>query len=107
MTDTDTTITEGAILVSTWGHGQTNVDFYKVLKIKNGWATLTKIYTDVVEPLEDYMGEYVEAWDSSNSQSQTFRRKIQSHRGTEYVPIDTFSAASVWNGKPVLQTHTH
>jgi len=35
------------------------------------------------------------------------RRKVQQWGAGQYVATSSYSAASVWEGDPVLQTHTH
>ena len=98
-------ITEGAILRSSWGYDQTNIDFYKVVSVKNDWAWLVRIGQTVVENLPQYMGERVVADDST--QGKKFRRKIKNYGNSDYVAINSYAGASVWSGEPQLQTHTH
>lgn len=87
------------ILVSTWGWEQTNVSFYRVLKTSASSAWLVqlgvkKIYTSemagIAEPL------------SSNESPNVLRRKIKTSKmdGRQYVLINEYADAEVWNGKP-------
>lgn len=100
-------IQEGTILVEKWGYDQTNVDFYKVLSVKNDWVQITAIKKEITEYAPKAMGEYVIPFDNSGPDSKKMRRKVQHYRTTEYVNTSSFSAASIWDGNPVLQTHTH
>jgi hypothetical protein len=98
-------IEAGSILRSSWGYDQTNIDFYKVISVKNGWASVAKIGQEIVEDLPAYMGEKVIPFEGKIGAA--FRRKIQSYATDDYVGINSYQAASVWNGKPQMQTHTH
>jgi len=100
-------IQEGTILVDKWGYEQTNVDFYKVLSVKNDWVQITAIQKEITEYAPDAMGEYVIPFDTSGPDSKKMRRKVQQHGESEYVNTSSYSAASIWEGDPVLQTHTH
>jgi hypothetical protein len=94
----------GTILKSSWGYDQTNIDFFKVVKVVNGWATVRPIGQKIVErtgwasetvvPNEEVMGA-------------AFRRKVKNYGSEDYVGIHSFSAASVWDGQPEYQSHTH
>jgi hypothetical protein len=100
-------IQEGTILVDKWGYDQTNVDFYKVVSAKNGWVQITAIQKTITEHVPQAMGEYVIPFDTSTPDSKKMRRKVQQHGESEYVNTSSYSAASIWEGAPVLQTHTH
>ena len=99
-------IETNSILKSSWGYDQTNIDFYEVIKVKNDWATIQKIGQEIVENMPEYMGEKViPAIDYKIG--KPFRRKITTFSSGDYVGIHSYSAASVWEGKPETQTHTH
>jgi hypothetical protein len=98
-------IEAGTILKSSWGYDQTNIDFYKVVSVKNGWASVAKIGQEIIEDLPAYMGEKVVPFESK--MGAAFRRKIKNFMNEDYVGINSYQAASVWDGKPQVQTHTH
>jgi hypothetical protein len=98
-------IEAGSILRSSWGYDQTNIDFYKVISVKNGWASVAKIGQKIVEDLPAYMGEKVVPFEGY--MNMAFRRKIKNFMNEDYVGINSYQAASVWDGKPQIQTHTH
>ena len=100
-------IQEGTILVDKWGYDQTNVDFYKVMSVKNGWVQITEIHKYITKYVPQAMGEYVIPFDTSGPDSKKMRRKVQDWGTDHYVKTSSYSAASVWGGDPVLQTHTH
>lgn len=97
-------ITEGSILRSSWGYDQTNIDFYKVVSVKNGWAWIVPLGQTIVEYASMYMGEYVVPTDETGKK---FRRKVHNYGSGDFVGINDYQSASVWSGKPQLQTHTH
>jgi hypothetical protein len=100
----DRKIAEGSVLECSWGYDQTNIDFFKVLSVKNGWAWIVPVAQEIVEYQPSYMGEKVMPLEEVVT-GPKFRRKIGA--GGEYVKIRSYSGASVWNGKPKMQTHTH
>jgi len=98
-------IEAGTILKSSWGYDQTNIDFYKVVSVNNGWATVAPIGQEIVEQMPVYMGEKVVPFEGK--MGAKFRRKIKNFMSEDYVGINSYQSASVWDGKPELQTHTH
>lgn len=96
-------ITEGAIIKSQWGYDQTNIDFYSVTKVNNGWAWLQPIGQTVTEEA-GFLSEYVVPNPEVTS-GKVFRRKIKSYTSGDYVAIETYAGGSVWSGKPCLQSH--
>ncbi len=100
-----TKIETGSVLKSSWGYDQTNINFYRVVDVKNNWATLEPIGQTVIETLAGYMGERVAPFNVTTGKK--FRRKIKHFLGEDMVGINTYAAASLWNGTPQLQTQTH
>lgn len=88
----------GDILVSTWGYDQTNVNFYRVVKL-NGktMVTLQSIAAKVETPARHLaMSDYVTA-DLDSRGGKPFRVKPDSQGR---VGLSSYSSASPWNGKP-------
>lgn len=100
----DNTITAGTVLVSSWGYDQTNVDFYEVQKVANGWAWIQPIGQETVETTS-YLSETVIP--NSQPHGKIFRRKVRSFSSGDYVAITDYASAKPWNGKPKYQSHTH
>jgi hypothetical protein len=98
-------IQEGSILRSSWGYDQTNIDFYKVVGVKNGWAWIVPLGQEITEYAPAYMSEYVVP--SGEVVGKKVRRKIRNYGNGDSVGINDYQSASVWSGKPQLQTHTH
>ena len=49
----------GDLLYSSWGWEQTNIDFYKVIEVKNKTLTIVRIGENVVEGSQGFMSERV------------------------------------------------
>ena len=94
----------GTILKSSWGYDQTNIDFFKVVKVSNGWATIQPIGPKIVERT-GWASETVVPNEEVTGAS--FRRKIKVHGSMCWVKIHSFSGADVWDGLPEFQSHTH
>lgn len=93
---------ENDILECSWGYDQTNVDFYKVLKVKNGWATVQAIGTS-----EESDGGFMTGMATPNlsKTGRTFRRKIHNWGNGDAIGISSYSSASIWDGKPARTSH--
>jgi len=98
------TITAGTVIKSTWGYDQTNVDFYQVTKVQNGFAYLQPIGQEIVEQT-GYLAERVVP--NFVPCGKVMRRKVRNYGADDYVGISDYASGSVWNGTPVTQTHTH
>jgi hypothetical protein len=98
-------IEQGSILKSSWGYDQTNIDFFEVVKVSNGWATIQKIGSSYFEDAGFLSETVMPAIDYKIG--KPFRRKIHAFSSGDYVGITSYSGGSVWNGKPQLQSHTH
>lgn len=112
----------GDILYSSWGYDQTNIDFYKVVKVSAASVWIQKV-GQVWEQLDGFLGEYVIPTDSSDYQVRDWdtnefitkthpikQKRIQTKFAGEngwYVSINDYASAYPWDGKPKLQTHTH
>jgi len=97
-------IKEGEILESTWGYGQTNVDFYMVKSVKGQWATVQEIGQEIASD-EGWMAETVVP--NREPKGAPFRRKIREGTRGEYqwVGINSYAVALPWSGSPQFQSH--
>jgi hypothetical protein len=86
------------ILYSTWGYEQTNVDFYKVVKVQNGWATLQSLKSRH-EDTPQWMTYRATPGEPTNA--KPFRRKIKNYGSGDWVGLTTYSHASEWDGQPI------
>lgn len=121
----------GDILYSSWGYDQTNIEFFKVVKVSEFSAWIQQLGAKVVE-VTGWAHENVVPTDSSqyqvrnwNNEEDEFgnvnhfvtktypvtRHKIKEKtwqkEGGYYVSLNSFSSAEPWDGKPKGQSHTH
>ena len=83
------------ILVSKWGYEQTNIDFYKVIKVTNKMVTIQKL--DTIELNDETMSCWKMPLDKVKEKS--FRRKIHNFNSEEFIYINSYSIAKKWNCK--------
>ena len=106
----------GAIIDSSWGYDQTNIDFYRIEKRSGLMLTLAPLQSELTETHfmsgtrlptatpKDYATDHDAAWDNKDLQNPkpTFRRKLR--MGKDGNPTGLCIAhgwASLWDGKPV------
>ena len=104
----DVTLNElevGDIFVSSWGYGQTNIDFYELVAFAGKTqVVLRPIEKKITKYARSQMGEYVRAVPGKYTGGK-IRKKFQ-HGG---VSLSSFSAAFPVEDprEEFLQTHTH
>lgn len=91
------TVKVGDIFVSSWGYDQTNIDFYKVLVVKNKTAILGEIgqkreYTGYMN------GRCVP--DPTVDGKKTLTKRIMSMNGSPYFKMASYASAYPWSGSP-------
>jgi hypothetical protein len=74
----------GAILESSWGYEQTNIDFYRIEKRKGDWVWLIPLH-------------------SRNMENDTANMRGTSEPGEPYTAGEYVSCIGDWNGKPILR----
>jgi hypothetical protein len=108
----------GDILYSSWGYDQTNIEFFKVVKVSEFSVWIQQVCGKVVEvtgwahqnvvPTDS--SEYeVRNWEGEGYITKTFpikRHKIQQFRNGYGVSLNSFSSAWLWDGKPKGQSQT-
>lgn len=121
----------GDTLYSSWGYDQTNIDFYKVVKVSEfsvwiqetgkeivevtGWAHERVVPTDSTTYQVRNWDSEKDEWDNVNHFiTKTYpisRHKIKhfdwKDEESYYVTLNSFSHASLWDGKPKDASHTH
>lgn len=96
----------GDIWSCSWGYDQTNVDFYKIVKVTPKTVTLQKIDTKHHEALNGLAERVVPDPDSvCKWQPKPFRRKISWYRDEPQCKIESYSFARPWDGEPEYQSH--
>lgn len=94
----------GDIFYSSWGYDQTNVDFYEVVGISGKQVAIRQIHEKVVR--SDTSADYVVPMPGKFVSGEPVLKKIPSkgYQGTPYLRLNSFSGASLWDGKPKYQT---
>lgn len=83
------------ILVSKWGYEQTNVDFYKVLKVTSSTVIIQELET--IEQSDGDMTGWIMPIDKFKG--KPLRRKLQSFNDEKFVYINKYSIAKKWNNQ--------
>ena len=91
--------------ISTWGHEQTNVDFYKVLKMSNSSVTLIEVKSKHSHNDKGWGHYSATPTDEVAPYAEPFRKKIQrDNEGIPYCKIRAGKYAHLWDGKVVNGT---
>jgi hypothetical protein len=92
----------GAILVSSWGYEQTNVDFYVVVEMTAKMVKLLSLYKRTHQE-DGYcsMAGKTTATNDINFRGEMLKKKIQNggYSGGGYVKIESYAYAKLWDGK--------
>jgi hypothetical protein len=116
----------GDILYSSWGYDQTNIEFFKVVKVSEfsvwiqeigkkvvevtGWAHQNVVPVDSAEYQVRNWDNEKDDWDNVNTfitkTHPIQRKKIQDYGDGYGVSLNSFSSAWIWDGKPKGQSQT-
>ena len=116
----------GDILYSSWGYDQTNIEFFKVVKVSEfsvwiqeigkkvvevtGWAHQNVVPVDSPEYQVRNWDNEKDDWDNVNpfitKTHPIQRKKIQPSFSGYGVSLNSFSSAFLWDGKPKGQSQT-
>ena len=114
----------GDILYSSWGYDQTNIEFFKVVKVSEFSVWIQEVGSKIVE-VTGWAHEKVIPGDSPEYQVRDWdnpgayitkthsinRHKIKHFTWKDeegyYVTLNSFSHAQLWDGKPKEASHTH
>lgn len=111
----------GQILYSSWGYDQTNIEFFKVVKVSDFSVWIQKVGSEITEitgwahqnVIPTDSSEYqVRVWDEPGKyETRTYpikRHKIQtSYLGGGWaVSLNSYANAYPWDGKPKGQSQT-
>jgi hypothetical protein len=89
------------ILYSTWGYDQTNVDFYKVIKVSGKFVTVKQLKADK-QPSGDM--SYNATPTDEFADEAPLRRMVKDATwsdGHTYIKLESYSTAALWNGSPI------
>lgn len=87
----------GAILVSSWGYEQTNVDFYVVVEMTAKMARLLPLKRNSRQ--EEWTGSMsgsTTAAQEADFRAEVIKKKIQP---SNYIKIESYAYAHLWDGK--------
>lgn len=90
-------IKPGAILSASWGWEQTNINFFMVKKVSNGWAVVVQLKNS-----SKGSDMYSEEMPTFQEVGEPMRRKMKYQ---DSLKISSFMYASLWDGKPEKATH--
>jgi hypothetical protein len=84
----------GDILVSSWGYGQTNIDYYEVIKVTASTISIRELECDITP--NGFM-----CGDSAPRLGQYRSDEIKTKRPKNgCVRISSYASACLWNGQP-------
>jgi len=83
------------ILVSHWGYEQTNIDFYKVLKVTPSTVIVQEL--EKIEHNDEDMSGWVMPIDKLKG--KPIRRKIHTFNNEKFIYITSYSIAQKWDKK--------
>ena len=115
MTNTTSTVSPartpqvGDILVSSWGYEQTNIDFYRVLKVSKARVTLVRVNKTTVSNDGMMGGKTVPHGDPIGAPvSRGFKSFVNWDKQQSYgVRLSSYEWATPWNGEPQTFTSYH
>lgn len=90
------TLTVGAILYSSWGYEQTNIDFYQVVAVRGAAVDLRKITKDRKHHADDYGTCVANPGDFCG---EVIKGKRPDHYNS--VRLSSFERATPWDGRPL------
>ena len=98
------TLTVGAILSSSWGYEQTNVDFYMVTRVTPASVYVVKVNKSV-NRTGTSADRAMPCPDRTRYRTaEPMRKKVKTYSGRQYVTICDYASAYEWDGTPQYQT---
>lgn len=87
----------GAILYSSWGYEQTNIDFYIILERKNDFVKIQQIAKNKTYD-RNFNDRGNCTADPSNLIGEPFKKKISKYAS---INLTSYSGALLWDGQPL------
>ena len=87
---------KGAILYSSWGYEQTNIDFYEILERKNDFVIIQEIGQIRNHDSRGDSGTCMP--DKKIKIGEPFRKKITKHAS---INLESYKYCGLWNGRPL------
>ena len=98
-----TALKPGDILESSWGWEQTNVDFYQVIAVRGKRTIIMReIGSDLIESTGQMSGKRIPVKDAFIKDAPELRKRAGSlgPGNREYISLNSYSSAHLWDGKP-------
>jgi hypothetical protein len=89
------------ILFSSWGYEQTNIDFYQVVNIKGQFVELKALKSNISAEI-GFLTYKVTARLNNFSNNEILKRKVI-YPG-DFVKINSYQIASLWDKRPLTET---
>lgn len=86
----------GAILYSSWGYEQTNIDFYQIVARSGSTVTLQEIGQDKNHDNRGDSGNCVA--NPEIKKGEHFKKRLSQHGG---IKMNSYKYASLWDGRPL------
>jgi len=86
----------GAILVSSWGYDQTNVDFYAVVEMTAKMVKILPLKHKTRPDAFSSMAGHAKATKEINFRAEVMKKKIQSNN---WIRIESYAHAHLWDGR--------
>lgn len=99
----------GTILYSSWGYDQTNIDYYCVVEMSKSMCKILPMKQDRTDRTSGDMSEYVIASKLIDFGGELLRKRVQTskYNNGQYLRIESFANAYLWDGKEKYQSHYH
>lgn len=95
----------GDILYSSWGYEQTNVDFFKVVRLAG--KTMIEVTELACESVQATGGMSDTVIASNRELGGSMRRKVNMWGSRPSISLTSFSNAYPWDGKPIHRSWYH
>lgn len=92
----------GDVLVSSWGYDQTNVDWYRVVRVTAKSVVIQECHGVRADADDEYTDHMVPGAPSERSKPQT--KRVRQGLDSYSVTISSYADASLWDGKAQRQT---
>lgn len=91
---TTTTIKPGDVWCSTWGHEQTNVDFYEVTRVTKTTITLQQLECLILDNPATMTG-ITKPMRGAYTSDKPVRRKVKVYNDEPYVSLGNYAGAPI------------
>ena len=92
----------GDIFDAAWGHEQTNIDFYQVVKVTERMVALRQIDKKTARQKSDMVRTVMPI--ANKFTGPVIRKKLDSYNGRAMVRLNSYSFAYKWDGKEKTET---